>query len=274
MALSRAIEARRPAEQRICFDPFAERFLDGLYRMVLVAGPLRAGVERIIEQLFPGHHHYVLARTRYFDDFLVAQLARGASQLVILGAGYDSRPYRFADRLREVTVFEVDHPATSRAKQARIARAVGAANVRYVPVDFNQDSLRAKLAENGYRDDRRTIFLWEGTTPYVSAAGVDETLRFIASNRGSVVIFDYILKSVVDGTCTLRGARNERDKMSATSEPFIFGVAAEEIAPFLSARGFRDVVDAGAEELGRLMPAGRASRYIKPWWRIVHATVP
>jgi methyltransferase (TIGR00027 family) len=278
MALSRAIETRRPAQQRICFDPLAQRFLDGVYQLLLVARPLRAGVERIIEHLFPGHHNYVLVRTRYLDDFLSAQLASGFDQLVILGAGYDSRPYRFADRLSEVMVFEVDHPATSRAKQARVTRVLGAtpANVRYVAVDFNRDALSDKLAESGYRGDRRTIFLWEGTTPYVSAPGVDETLRFIASNRaqGSVVIFDYILESVVTGTCTLRGAQNEREKMSATSEPFVFGIAAEQIEAFLSARGFRDIIDVGAEQLSeRFMRGDRASRYIKPWWRIAHATV-
>jgi methyltransferase (TIGR00027 family) len=278
MALSRAIEARRPAEERICFDPLAERFLDSVYRLLLVAAPLRTAVERIIERLFPGHHDYVLVRTRYLDDFLIAQLGRGARQVVILGAGFDSRAYRFADRLSDVTVFEVDHPATSTTKRARVARALGAvpANVRYVAVDFNRDALSAKLAENGYRHDQRTIFLWEGTTPYVSAGGVDETLKLIASNRGqeSVVVFDYILNSVLDGSCSFHGARNERDRMKRTSEPFVFGIAAGEAAAFLSARGFRDVVDVGSEELGeRFMRGDRPSRYIKPWWRIVHATV-
>jgi methyltransferase (TIGR00027 family) len=276
MALSRAVEARRPATQRICFDPLAENFVDRIYRLLLVARPLRVGIERMIERLFPGHHNYVLVRTRYLDDFLSEQLTRGALQLVILGAGYDSRAYRFADRLGDVKVFEVDHPATSRSKQTRVARALGAtpANVHYVAVDFNRDSLHDKLAESGYRNDRRTIVLWEGTTPYVSGTGVDETLRFIAGNPGSVVIFDYILESVVAGTCTMRGARNERDKMSATSEPFVFGIAAEKIEAYLSARGFRDVVDIGAEQLSeRFMRGDRPSRYIKPWWRIVHATV-
>jgi methyltransferase (TIGR00027 family) len=277
MALSRAIETRRAATQQICSDPFAERFLDGFYRLLLVAAPLRAGVERIIERLFPGHHNYVLVRTRYFDELLSAQLTSGVEQLVILGAGYDSRAYRFAERLNEVVVFEVDHPATSRAKQARVARALGAApsHVRFVPVDFNQDRLRDKLAESGFRADRRTLFLWEGTTPYVSAAGVDETLRFIAeSAKGSVVLFDYILESVLAGTCSFRGARNERDKMSATPEPFVFGIPAEQIEAFLTARGFRDVVDVGADQLSeRFMRGERSSRYIKAWWRIVHATV-
>src|SRR5215510_2779140 len=100
MALSRAIEARRPAADRICDDPIAERLLDTRYRAVLVARPLRAAAERVIERLFAGHHHYVLVRTRYIDDFLAERLTDRVRQLVILGAGFDSRAHRFADRLR------------------------------------------------------------------------------------------------------------------------------------------------------------------------------
>src|SRR5882757_7971345 len=82
------------------------------------------------------------------------RLTGGAEQLVILGAGYDSRPYRFADRLGGVQVFEVDHPATSTAKQAKVRALIGEipANVAYVPVD----NLADKLLRCGYRTTRPT----------------------------------------------------------------------------------------------------------------------
>jgi methyltransferase (TIGR00027 family) len=277
MALSRAIEARRPPAERICSDTVAERLLPRRYRAVLVAPPLRAAGEAVIERLFPGHHHYVLVRTRYLDDFLVEHV-RGAEQLVVLGAGFDSRAHRFADRLRGVAVFEVDHPATSSAKRARIARALGgdAAPVTYVPVDFDRDTLAAALERAGYRPGARTIFLWEGVTPYVSQAGVDATLAFIRSSSGpgSRVLFDYVLRAALEGTCELRGARNEVERMKRTDEPFVFGIDADEIAPYLVARGFTAVRDAGADELAdRYLHGARARRYVKPWWRIVHAEV-
>ena len=278
MALSRAIETRRPARDRICSDPIAERLLPPRYRAVLVAKPLRDAAVAIIERLFPGHHHYVLVRTRYLDDFLAAQLDRRVEQLVILGAGFDSRAHRFADRLRGVTVFEVDHPATSRAKRDRIVAALGAAAapVSYVPVDFDRDTLGAALERAGYRAGVRTIFLWEGVTPYVSAAGVDATLELVRSSSapGSKIIFDYVLRAALEGTCELRGARNEVERMKRTDEPFVSGIDAAEIEPFLAARGFRAVHDAGADELAqRYLHGRRADRYVKPWWRIVHAEV-
>jgi methyltransferase (TIGR00027 family) len=279
MAISRAIETRRPAAARICTDPIAERLLDPGYRALLVARPLRAGVEAIMERAFPGHHHYVLVRTRYIDEFLAAQLTDGVKQLVILGAGFDTRAHRFRDRLRGVAVFEVDHPSTSRTKQARIVRALGtdAAPVTYVPVDFDRDDLSVELARRGYQPGLRTIFLWEGVTPYVSAEGVDATLRFIRASggAGSVVLFDYVLRTAVEGTCALRGARNVVERMKRTPEPFVFGIEADEIEAFLTARGFAAVHDTGADELSaRWLRGARRTRYVKPWWRIVHAAVP
>ena len=122
MALSRAIETCKPRDQRICCDPFAKRFLSLKYRVLLVSRPVRDATERLIESMFAGHHYYVVARTRYFDDVLAAVLADPVEQLVILGAGYDSRALRFADRLSRTTVFEVDHPATSLVKRTAISR--------------------------------------------------------------------------------------------------------------------------------------------------------
>jgi methyltransferase (TIGR00027 family) len=278
MALSRAIETRKPAAERICCDPLAERFLSAKYRMLLWGRPLRDVVEGLIEQRFAGHHYYVIARTRYFDDLLQQRLAGGAEQLVILGAGYDSRPYRFADRLAGVQVFEVDHPATSTAKQAKIGALFGKtpANVAYVAVDFTVDKLADKLLGCGYRTTRPTVFLWEGVTPYLNLEAVDAVLGFVMASAaaGSAIVFDYVLRSVVEGTCTLRGAANEFAKMSRTSEPLTFGIDEGQATAFLASRGFQNVVDVGAQELlSRYFDPHGKHRYIKPWWRIISGEV-
>jgi methyltransferase (TIGR00027 family) len=139
------------------------------------------------------------------------------------------------------------------------------------------EHLGNELVRCGYQNDVRTIFLWEGVTPYVSADGVDATLGFIRSNsgHGSTVLFDYVLRSAVAGSCDLRGARNEVEKMKRTNEPFVFGIDADEIRWFLSSRGFACVHDVGADELrDRYLHGERRDRYVKPWWRIVYAEVP
>jgi methyltransferase (TIGR00027 family) len=277
MALSRAIETREPPRARICDDPFAERFLDRRERVLIAARPSRRAIVALIERLFAGHHHYVLARTRYFDDFLASNLEPSVRQLVILGAGFDSRAYRFANRLHETAVFEVDHPATSGRKRAKLEAIFGRvpAGVHLAPVDFDREDLGAALARHGFRTGQPTLYLWEGTVPYLSAAAVDETLRFVvdSSAPGSRVILDYVLRSVLDGRCDFRGAATELARMRQTSEPFTFGIDAEKIADFLGSRGFHDVRDAGGEQLKASFPAERRGAYVKPWWRIAYATV-
>jgi methyltransferase (TIGR00027 family) len=281
MAFSRAIESRKPEGERICHDPYAEKFLSAKYRTFLLTRGLRDAAERLIESLFAGHHYYVIARTRCFDDFLQARLSPKPGQprpqqLVILGAGYDSRALRFADRLHNVKVFEVDHPATSAEKQARLRAMAGAPprEVTFVPVDFTRETLAVRLRESGYRDGLDNVFLWEGVTPYLTEEAVSDVLRFIRSSSapGSALVFDYILESVVDGSCILRGARKEYRKMQKTREPLCFGIADDGITTFLGSRGFRDIRDASTDDLkARYFDAGSHGRYVKPWWRIVEA---
>jgi methyltransferase (TIGR00027 family) len=277
MALSRAIEAHEPTGARICDDPVAAQFLDRRERLLIAARPLRRAIVALIERRFAGHHHYVLARTRWFDDFLTSRLGPAVDQLVILGAGFDSRAHRFATRLHDVAVFEIDHPATLAVKRAKLEAILGAlpAHLRLLPVDFDRENLDAKLTAGGFRADRRTLFLWEGTTPYLAAAAVDETLRFIVRRAapGSRLIFDYVLRSVLDGRCDFRGAATELARMKATPEPFTFGIEPATIVDYLGARGFDDVRDAGGEDLKTSFPTARRDAYVKPWWRIADARV-
>ncbi|MGP8154999.1 MAG: class I SAM-dependent methyltransferase [Smithella sp.] len=277
MALSRAIESLKTEEERICYDPLAKDFLTPKYKILIQNKLLRNSVVKIIDQLFIGHHYYVVARTRYIDDFLQECIANEIQQVVIMGAGFDSRSYRF-DNLRKMKVFEVDHPATMAIKKEKIQEKLGSLpnHVVYVPIDFLKEKLSDKLVQCGYSGKLKSLFIWEGTTPYLIPESVDETLAFVSSNSGkdSSIIFDYILKSVVDGTCGLEGAQNEFEKMNKTREPLTFGIEKEKIESFLVDRGFQNIKDVGSEYLKELyFKDQHRNRKIKPWWRIVHATI-
>jgi len=124
MALSRTIESMKTEEKRICYDPLAKNFLTPKYKILIQNKLLRNSVVKIIDQLFIGHHYYVVARTRYIDDFLQECIANEIQQVIIMGAGFDSRAYRFDD-LNKITVFEVDHLATMVKKKENIQKALG-----------------------------------------------------------------------------------------------------------------------------------------------------
>jgi methyltransferase (TIGR00027 family) len=119
MALVRAIEASRPAGQRICYDPIA-RSLVPSFSFTMSKLVIDSGLYARISQ---GALEFITARERYIDDFLKACLSEGLDQVVILGAGFDTRAYRIAG-IEKTRVFEIDHPATQAVKLQRLKKVI------------------------------------------------------------------------------------------------------------------------------------------------------
>jgi methyltransferase (TIGR00027 family) len=132
-----------------------------------------------------------VARTTYFDLALERHLG-GIDQLVILGAGFDTRSYRLPAH-SPVRRFEVDTPRTQAFKRAILKQAgVDASRVTFVSADFLQEDWFANLVGAGYDPTRPTFFLWEGVTMYLDRPAVESTLRKIAGAApGSAIAFDY-----------------------------------------------------------------------------------
>src|SRR6185369_6750266 len=164
-----------------------------------------AGSRWVIDTGGVGYAGYFMinARTHYIDAALKRALADGITQVVILGAGYDSRAYRFHDAFPQVRFFEVDLPATGARKRERLAEIFGAVPdyVRYAPIDFDRQKLEDVLPPLGYDPQQRTFFVLEGVTMYVVEAGNAATLDFIRryAAPGSRVVYDYLLRAVIEG---------------------------------------------------------------------------
>lgn len=228
-ALFRALEGRLP--RPLFEDRWASRFLRGRYRL---AGALPARtVARLIDRRWPGPRAAVCVRTRYLDDAIRQECADGLDQLVILGAGFDSRPHRLAV-LERVRVFEVDHPATQAWKRQALGRARGA--VTYVPLDFLRAPVADALAAAGLAPERRTLFLWEGVTNYLDAESVDATVRTIA-RLGSRLLFTYVDRALLDGSVEFEGGARSLAHVRGLGEPFTFGLAPRELGEYLRDRG-------------------------------------
>lgn len=121
----RAVDSAKPTAERICYDPYAEQFAGPGFTVIGEVDVPRETALDLFNDLVPGFHDFFIARTRYMDDVLERSLANGLQQLVILGAGYDSRAYRFKALKQRVRVFEVDHPATQEVKKTRVKDAFG-----------------------------------------------------------------------------------------------------------------------------------------------------
>src|SRR5215471_12009912 len=130
-----------------------------------------------------GMSNLMLVRTRFVDEQLQRAIDEGATQVVILGAGFDTRAYRFAGILRDKSVFEVDYRSTQELKKRRLQSALESVPsfVHFTEIDFKVDSLKDVLARAGYRPDKKAFFIWEGVSFYLSEDAVRATLTTIAS---------------------------------------------------------------------------------------------
>ncbi len=275
----RAIEAEKAEDERVCFDPYAKHFLRPSFQRILRSRLMTYIALRFTERKGPGFPGGIVARTRYIDDLLHSRIEDGIEQLVILGAGYDTRPYRF-EALKSIKVFEVDHPATQNYKVSKIEKIFGSrpSHVVYVPVDFDKEVLSSRLFEVGFDRTLKTFFIWEGVTFYLSAAAVDETLAFVAGNSGpgSSIYFDYMLQSVLDGRCDLIEAKKIPDSRSFGTdgeEVYTFGIEDGTIEDFLSKRGFLQILDMKSEQLKKKYFHGKnQKRKVHALFGYVHAT--
>jgi methyltransferase (TIGR00027 family) len=193
-----------------------------------------------------------MARVRYFDDFVEKSIEEGLEQLVILGAGYDTRAYRIEGLKENVKVFEVDHPNTQSFKIQKLKEIFGSIpeNVVYIPVDFEKETFGQKLFDKRYNPSKKTLFVMEGLVMYIPPKAVAEILSFIVENsgEGSAIIFDYYPESVVDGTCTLEIGKNIRNHLIQLGEPLQFGIEEEKIEDFLIQFGFSNVENVTSED--------------------------
>jgi methyltransferase (TIGR00027 family) len=137
----------------------------------------------------------VLCRHRFIDAHLLEALPE-VEQVLILGAGYDSRAYRFSRAIGARPVYEVDLAPLSRRKAAIVAAAperFGHRTVRRVEIDFRTQTLADRLAASDFRVGAPTFVVWEGVAMYLTRQAVDETLRALAQlgGPGSVVAMDF-----------------------------------------------------------------------------------
>jgi methyltransferase (TIGR00027 family) len=248
IAIARAVESEKPPAERICYDPYARQFVPA-WMYFLFGFSIKSGYA---ELRGPGVNGFLVARERYIDDVLQSFLNKDLRQLVILGAGYDSRPYRF-DLQGRVKTFEVDHPFTQADKLAKVQRIFSKIpeHVTYIPVDFNTQTLSERLPSSGYDPGLFSLFIWQGVTMYLTSAGVDSTLDFIAKNAppGSAVVFDYVYQEVLDGIHKQSEISSMRRYRFITGEGLTFGIPEGTVDAFLVERGFQQVRGINRDDL-------------------------
>ncbi|MDP9036228.1 MAG: SAM-dependent methyltransferase [Myxococcota bacterium] len=236
---------------------------------------LRHIARRDVERRLPGALVLHQIRTRLFDELTLTAVRNGASQVIVLGAGGDSRGYRFRRELARARVFEIDHPETLAWKQDCVRRMLGELpdHVRYVPVDFDSDALAKALSSAGFDSAVRTFFLWEGVTMYLRPNAVDDVLSLVGrSVQGSSVAFDFLYDEAIADPGRFEGAKAQATFAASRGEPFVFGLSPErdDLTSFLRARGLGLAKSWDDRELRALYPGGGL---LMPYVGVVNAIV-
>jgi methyltransferase (TIGR00027 family) len=141
-ALRRTIANLEYKNGRLGPDSFAEYFLPPHFRFFIRFDKIRANTKKKLARFMPGMHEYMIARTLFFDELFVNALNDGTPQIVLLGAGYDSRAYRFSGLNRGSHVFELDMAHTQDRKKRCLkgGRIPIPREVAFVPVNFTKES--------------------------------------------------------------------------------------------------------------------------------------
>jgi methyltransferase (TIGR00027 family) len=199
MCMCRAISS---LESNPCYrsaDWVARSLLPGFFRL-LIRIPF-AGRLFIKAFATKGSYEYVIARTKYIDAAFSQALSDQFAQILLFGAGFDTRALRLQGEARQTRIFELDAPATQQAKinQYRRRHLNIPSNLVFVPIDFDRESLTMKLDQAGFKRDARSLFILEGVLMYLQPQSVDQTFRTIRelAGAGSEVVFDYIYASVL-----------------------------------------------------------------------------
>ena len=226
--------------------------------------------------------YYVNARTKHMDEILEAAGKDGVTQVVNLGAGYDSRAYRYHKTMPNVRFFEIELPWMVTEKKRRVKAILGEipTYVTYVPIDFNIQNIPDELTKAGYDPSLKTLFIWEGVTYYISTEAVEATLEFIRdkSPPSSSVVFDYMSLGAIRGNWKkYPDTRRLSFWVKYRGEPFVFGIPEGHEIEWVEERGLKVLSDLDREALEQrylTMSDGNLLGRSTSSFRIMYAVVP
>ena len=236
VAFYRALANKDDREEIKGPDYLAESFLtDEAKKLLVDSNSSRSAINNLVSSQLYG---YLIARTAFIDEIFKTACKENIPQIVFLGAGYDTRAYRYNDEIFDTKIFEVDIKSTQQKKINDLNKAgiKIPAGLTFVEINFKNEKLEDILLNAGYDKNRKTLFIWEGVMYYLTHEAVDGTLHFIIHNscKDSTVCFDYL---------------NEKLESINEAEPFQFWISKDNIESFITEHGFKIITHLDSNEM-------------------------
>lgn len=206
-----------------------------------------------------------LSRARYAEDKLEEAIAGGVNQYIILGAGMDTYAFRKSDLMADLSIIEIDHPATQKVKRLRLNQLGWEipSGLHFIPMDFNKDTMAAKLTPPYYNPNQSGFFSWLGVTYYLPRETVVAALQAIAANaaRGSIIVFDYLDQDVLDPEKSVPRSQQILWLAEQIGEPVKCLFDPSQVADELAACGLVLIENLSPDEIQQRLFAGRKDNY-------------
>lgn len=259
--MARGLGQYLPDDACLVVDPYGDRFARGVFGFL--------SRRPFFRPLFQSLVLPVQVRTRLIDLALIEFVEGGGRQILLLGAGFDSRAVRLCGTA--LTVFEVDHPATQAVKRQQLPESLA----HYLPWDFETQpaaQLPAAVAALGHDPSKPTMTIWEGVTMYLSAEAVDATVAAVRafSTPGSPFVFTYVERA----TIAQHQSRFFSRLVGLRGEPLTLGFESTEMPAWLEARGLSLRSDASLSAVAPvLLPERYAGFFFSRGEHVVLSTV-
>ena len=210
------------------------------------------------DKMIPGLIGAQICRTKFIDEKTI-QVLKDVQQILILGAGLDTRALRI-EGIEQKVIYEIDLPEIQKYKKQKLIKFYGKLpeTVNYIPVDFNEMKTETALSKTSFDYTKRTLVIFEAVIQYLDSDAVNEVFNFLSKlSNNSYLLFTYVLRDVIERKNET--AKKLMDWSAKHNCPFLFGINQTEIESFLKNYNLEIIEDVGAEFYQK--------KYLKPLHR-------
>ena len=225
-------------------DPLAKQFL-GEHDYTLIGQHMAQGID-FFSPGFKGNEEDALAhivthhlapspvgRSAFWENALKTAVSLGTTQLLILGAGYETFPYRQPEWAKKLTIFELDRPEDQKAKLLRLENTGISipSNVRHIAANLTDADWTVPLLSAGFSQNKTTFCCLMGLSYYLTRTEFPQLVSTLGEllPPGSSLVFDYP---------TSRLAQAQIDLAQGAGEPIRGLYTFREMETLLPRRGF------------------------------------
>jgi methyltransferase (TIGR00027 family) len=227
--------------------------VDATERLLIASGAASATVVRLsrwpkmvsiyeaFDWMMPGQFEAFAHRKAFCEHQVRDGIDAGASQILVLGAGYDTMGWRLAPNFPDVNFFEIDHPATARLKAKGIKEMGRYDNLHLIPEDLSKRKLVDVLkSQKSWDQDAQAVIIAEGLLMYLPSSAVHDLFKQCASvsGTGTRIAFTYIGKRADGRPDAGRWTGLLLWTLKAAGEPWLWSIQPEQIDRVLKENGW------------------------------------